>query len=597
MYNCYNKNIILSVFLFFHLVHAEDNSTDVSRTTVSPLSSIVLNVQKVRCTLDEVREYALNYDYSNDNQTEQISLELFNCTLPFLTDDLLSHLRVVHVNVISSKVVVISAGWLNGLTELQTINVTGNRFTEFQSWSEEELFALVSLHAENNQIATINSKALSQYPNLERLSLASNRIETLPDALFKATSNLKWLNLKNNAIRRIETFSFKSLLKLNELHLENNRIEYINPYALATNAQLRELHLEENRITTIDILLYNLPGLVYVNLSSNHLGSKALEANVFHQNHQLKILDLSRNRLREFQVGSFNGLKSLKVLNVSHNELLYIQSLSLSMLSSVTHWDASNNNLTYIMDNQFVYLGSAIDINLSQNKIDNIQKYSFSDLPDLKVLDLSYNRIFDDDFFTGLTKLQRLDLSYNQFDAFDSTYLQSIGQVDMRANPLGCSWLLAEIAETDFGSIRLGELVGNQSLIGIKAEEIQCNDYDNDDANGNRPLIRNIVVVRKVIKEHSTNGSERLMESNMTDVRNEKETIIQAANRNFKRRFLLLFAGGRLFGHVTEISGRHIQRWRVQCTSMPFVGDCSTCGCTSRRSHWPLFFEKIRTKQ
>lgn len=211
-----------------------------------------------------------------------------------------------------------------------------------------------------------------------------------------------------------------------------------------------------------------------------------------------------------------NCISLSQVLNISNNELLYIQSMTLSTLPSVTHWDASYNNITYIMDNQFVYLGSAEYINLSHNKIDNIQKYSFSDLPELMVLDLSYNRIFDDEFFTGLASLSALNLSHNQFDAFDPTLLQTIGNVDLKHNPLGCSWLLSEIADNDFGNIRLGELIGNENAIGFTTQEIRCSDYDNDSPLRNTPVVRNIVVIRKLIKENFTQ-IERL-EPILTDV-------------------------------------------------------------------------------
>lgn len=302
----------------FKLVYL--NNTDVAfSTTLASLLALTENIQKLNCSLDEVREFALTLDENakvdqeHNGRIKRINLELTNCTLPILTNDLLAPLDVIRLSVINSKVSIVGDGWLNGLDELEALYISGNRFRELQSWSEANLYHLIELDADHNQIWRINAKALIPYPNLQRLNLAHNRIEMLPDGLFKATPDLKWLNLKGNLLKRIETYTFKSLLRIENLYLDHNRIEYINPYALATNARLRELHLEENRITTIDILLYNLPNLSYLNLSSNFLESKALEANVFHQNHKLETLDLSFNRLREFQVGTFNGLESLEV--------------------------------------------------------------------------------------------------------------------------------------------------------------------------------------------------------------------------------------------------------------------------------------------
>lgn len=192
----------------------------------------------------------------------------------------------------------------------------------------------------------------------------------------------------------------------------------------------------------------------------------------------------------------------MQILNISNNLLQYIQPFTLTPLDSVRHIDISNNNLTYIMDNQFVYLSSAEHINLSRNSIDNIQKYSFSDLRSLKVLDLSYNKLFDDEFLTDLGTLSSLDASFNQFDAFDSTNIKTIDSVSFQGNPFGCSWLLAEIANGDFGNIRLGIDIGNvTNNFEMRApEEITCTDYDNDDPLRVKSMIRNIVVIRQVIR-------------------------------------------------------------------------------------------------
>lgn len=167
------------------------------------------------------------------------------------------------------------------------------------------------------------------------------------------------------------------------------------------------------------------------------------------------------------------------------------------------------------MDNQFVYLSSVEHINLSRNSIDNIQKYSFSDLRSLKVLDLSYNKLFDDEFLTDLGSLSSLNVSFNNFDAFDPTNIKTIDNVSFEGNPLGCSWLMWEISNDNFGNIRLGIEIGNVTNDSrMRApEEITCTDYDDDDPLRVKSVVRNIVVIRQIIRSSFNDSSDRQLDA------------------------------------------------------------------------------------
>lgn len=304
--------ILLIIAICGHqlIVVQSSNSTDV--TPPNTIANVLIH--KINCTLNDVRSsVAEQINVQNDYERKEYQIDFINCTLPILPSALFSTLDVINISIINSKVSIIAEGWLNDLDRLELVRVQGNRVRELQTWSQDILDHLEELDVQNNEIWRIDGKAFNQYPNLKRLHLGLNKIETLSEGIFKETPSLKWLSLAGNLIKRIESMTFKSLLKLKVLHLENNRIEYINPYALTTTSHLTELYLEDNKISTIDILFYNLPKLSYLNMSFNQLEAKALEENVFHQNENLKILDLGFNRFREFQVGAFNGLQALEV--------------------------------------------------------------------------------------------------------------------------------------------------------------------------------------------------------------------------------------------------------------------------------------------
>lgn len=526
-------------------------------------SAIKVNaLQKFNCSLDDLRALAseqvnLVRDHESNAQIVRFILDVKNCTLPILTEQLFSTLELVNLTIFNSKVSIIGEGWLDGQEYLQSLQLIGNRIRELKPWTSESLDQLALLNLEKNEIWRIDGRAFENYPSLQWLNLAYNRIEMIADGVFKAVPHLKWLSLEGNLIKRIESFTFKPLLKLTELHLQNNRIDHVNPYSLTTTSRLEVLNLQGNRIRNIDILLYNLNKLDRLNLSNNLLEAKSLEENVFHQNNILKVLDLSFNQLNEFELGAFNGLGALEVgytvikycvhvltvfvqfqiFNASNNQLQHIQPITVTPLTSVKHFDISHNNLTYIMDNNLVYLVAAEHINISYNKIDNIQKWSFSDLKALKVLDLSHNRIFDDEFLTDLRGLTVLNVSYNRFDAFDPSNVQAIDEVNFQGNPLGCSWLLSQMANDEFGNIRLGHFLVsasvNHSEEHVRApEEIKCLDYDSDDPLRVNSIERNIVVVRQIIKEPCVDRTTEEVSEVI-----EKQTLLKG-NILFKKRVL-----------------------------------------------------------
>lgn len=299
-------------------------------TDDTKVAGAVIKVNDLRifnCSLDDLRalptdELNIIHDHESNPQNFRYSLDVSNCTLPILTEELFTTFKLVNLSIFHSKVSIIAEGWLNGQDYLQFLQLFGNRIRELKPWSSESLDQLITLDVTNNEIWRIDGRAFENYPNLQRLNLAYNRIEIIADGVFKSVPHLTWLSLEGNSIKRIEAYIFKPLLKLTELHLQNNRIEYVNPYSLTTTARLEILNLQRNRIRNIDILLYNLNNLNRLNLSHNILEAKSLEENVFHQNNKLQVLDLSFNQFNEFELGAFNGLDGLEVGVGCNNQTL-----------------------------------------------------------------------------------------------------------------------------------------------------------------------------------------------------------------------------------------------------------------------------------
>ncbi|XP_025153523.1 vasorin [Harpegnathos saltator] len=131
---------------------------------------------------------------------------------------------------------------------------------------------------------------------------------------------------------------------------------------------------------------------------------------------KLRTLDLSQNHLQRF----FFLCKeeyNLQVLNVSHNMLEYIDDNSINhRMPQLKILDLSYNKLTVVNETMLEHLTILEYLSLSHNPIgDGIHNGAFWNLKALQHLDLRNVSapFFSADFFKTLTNLSSLDLSWN----------------------------------------------------------------------------------------------------------------------------------------------------------------------------------------
>lgn len=91
------------------------------------------------------------------------------------------------------------------------LGLTFPKLTNFQAW--------------DCSIATIDSEAFRNLPNLVELSLSGNLIETVPENAFDDLDNLERLILRINKIKHLGSGTFNSLKNLKELQLHRNLLE------------------------------------------------------------------------------------------------------------------------------------------------------------------------------------------------------------------------------------------------------------------------------------------------------------------------------------------------------------------------------------
>jgi Leucine-rich repeat (LRR) protein len=152
---------------------------------------------------------------------------------------------------------------------------------------------------------------------------------------FKYTPCLESIHLINNIIGSIEPGAFHCLLKLRKLEISSSYLKDFPPLNEMPYLEVLKLHFFEE-VETLNGLLACQEGalpeintrLRVLNLSKNRL--KSLQPNMFAHLASLEVLDLSLNEIETVPSGAFCGLANLQQLYIDGN---MINSIDMSVFN------------------------------------------------------------------------------------------------------------------------------------------------------------------------------------------------------------------------------------------------------------------------
>lgn len=177
----------------------------------------------------------------------------------------------------------------------------------------------IDLHRKNVR----DISELSKFKNLKELNLLGNTIKEI--SALKELIHLEFLDLRFNKIRDFSPLS--NLTKMEVLAVGNNAVnDYKEVTFLKKLTNLTSLHLDMWEFDSIS-LLYDLPKLTYLDISSGHRKDITGISKKFPN---LTQLDLGASMLND--ISPLVGLRKLKELDLSVNGIS-----DLSPLKSLTH--------------------------------------------------------------------------------------------------------------------------------------------------------------------------------------------------------------------------------------------------------------------
>uniref|UniRef100_T1IWA7 LRRCT domain-containing protein n=1 Tax=Strigamia maritima TaxID=126957 RepID=T1IWA7_STRMM len=266
------------------------------------------------------------------------------------------------------------------------------------------------------RIAVANGWLRSQ-PKLQHLRLCRVNITAMDSSTFTKLKGLKILHLINVGLRSLPSEFFFGHVALQEISLNQNDIEHVQPSIFSTLPNLKVLSLSRNRLRCFENCTGDLPlpRLQHLDLTGNQIGH--ISTFTFVQMASLTSLHLEDNPIQVIFPNAFHATPNLQTLTLGYKKQpLHVMPFSfagLARLTALTLPNIDNNVLEYGM---FAGLTSLTHLNIIQGRLQQVTTNAFVGAPNLERISIRECRLkrLYRDAFSGLKYLTRLDLSRNR---------------------------------------------------------------------------------------------------------------------------------------------------------------------------------------
>ncbi|CAG5119784.1 unnamed protein product [Candidula unifasciata] len=320
-----------------------------------------------------------------------------------------------------------------GMLGLRTVRLRENRLTSLPEGLFTDTANVEHLDLSHNLFTQLPQDVMKHLPGLKTFDISHNLITELKlGPRFQVPRHIETIDLSHNPIEAVRSDSFEIASQWEAstgrtINLAFCRISSIESGAISKIPNIHDLDLTGNSGITMEMLTdlikelesgaRNLDRLslgylnlstLFLNVSFNNISDVPLD--VFATIRSLRSLDLSRNSVTRLAAG-FSDLSNLKVLNISHNKMESFQGDAVSHLSNLQTLDLSYNKLTHSNRVNLSPLTNLIHLNMNNNFLGAV--IVPSNTSSLSFLDYHSNRITE---FSGLDDsgaLELVDLSDN----------------------------------------------------------------------------------------------------------------------------------------------------------------------------------------
>ncbi|XP_029150432.1 receptor-like protein 34 [Arachis hypogaea] len=296
--------------------------------------------------------------------------------------------------------------WPLSLKSLTILDLSNNQLTGGIN-SQIKSYSLEYLYLCDNKFQGNFSESIYDLVNLTELCLSSdNWSNTVNFPLFSKLQKLEYLSLSGckSLLLESETSINYTFFNLYALQLLSNNIIGWSKFS-GKFPQLKLLDLSSNKLEgKVPKWIHDIHSLYHLKLSHNMFTS------IGHQFpwYQCEYLDLSFNLMDDDISSFFCNATSLKVINLSHNRFTGTFPQCLANTSSLVDLDIQMNKLHGNLSDNFKQL-QLETLNLNGNQFEGLLPKSLSNCTYLVDLDLGNNQ-FEDTFPNWLQNLSKLEI-------------------------------------------------------------------------------------------------------------------------------------------------------------------------------------------
>jgi len=381
--------------------------------TPQPEYSEFTKVNSTLCPLNPCqRWFTFNFTCSHSGCTEipikDIPIDVEELYLSgnqiSIINDSLIYKSLRYLDISQNNISVISHGAFGDLSKITRINLAGNKLTRNSMALDSNVFARLS--------------------NLEEIDLSDNLFETLYDNMLSMNpqaSPMLRINISHNLIYAMSPNAVNDFNSLTVLDLSHNLFQSFHVLQFRGLNNIRHINAAYNQLTDLP-KVDSLQTLERLSLSDNKITS--FNASVFKEtigsNSNLKVLDLSRNRLTTIEYGTLPLIGLTELYLDGNAQIVEIPdgafniSTQLSLIS-ITECPS----LKHVGRGVVNSYAQSVRVNISRNyKLSSIDPEAFHVVRNTVVnLDLSWNDLVTlPENLLDWRRLARVDLSGNRWD-------------------------------------------------------------------------------------------------------------------------------------------------------------------------------------
>ncbi|NXN41384.1 NRROS regulator, partial [Rhinoptilus africanus] len=359
-----------------------------------------------------------------------------------------------------------------GLSQLRVLNVSNNVIEWFLALESDDLFELEVLDLSHNRLLFF--PVLPRQSKLHTLLLQDNEMsfyQRLPNGTSLANVTVQFLLIDGNSTN-VTTVSLwdeichSNLSSLRLLDMSQNQVWYLPEGFLAQMPSLTHLKLNQNCLETFHLSEGDpLAMLTELDLSQNQLAELGAEVGAGNVLPNLRLFNLSTNRLRVVPPEVFTYTRKIATVDLSRNrvdlcpqpavagEVEGPPCVDIRGIQSLTHLSLAGCGLRGLGGHPFqgtslVYLDLSDNHQALSGDLEGLQDLALTlRVLSLRNTSLSSSATVD---FSAFNSLLRLDLSGNSLTVFPTSLsVLELRSLDLRDNCLPA--LLTDVTRTPLG--------------------------------------------------------------------------------------------------------------------------------------------------